>query len=614
MRPAELRLAGPAILVVAGVLTLLAALMIGGGAVPRLISDPGAIVRWGLPTAKLLVNLSGGVMAGSAILALFALRAGKKEFNAALDMTSIGAAILTLSSGTTGFLTFLSSFNPQVSLGSEFGQQFGRFLLETELGQAWLITTIAAATITLLAYAFRGRAAVLIIGLLSLAALVPMATQGHSGSLANHDAAVMALVLHVTGAAVWLGGLLAVVILRPLLEETRLRIIVERYSTLALIAFIVVTVSGVARTLTSITGVGDLISTYGAVLVIKIVSLVVLGMIGVAHRRWFIRRERGEGSAFWSFVTLELAVMGLASGAAAALARTPSPADAIAPALTTPAEILTEAPLPAELTMDRWFVSWDVDLLWAMVAGFGIYFYLAGVRRLRRRGEDWTPARITAWAAGMLLLVWVTSGPISVYSDYLHSMDALGRILLVTVVPLLLVLGAPYRLALSAITIRTDGSRGIREWLQAGARSRTANFFAHPLRAACLFAASLWVTSATGVLRWTLADPLAHELRIFLLLTAGSFVMSSVIRPRRVRAGIVRTITALLVMLAPVLVAAWVTFQGGLIAADWFGAMGRTWGLDPLVDQRMAGIVLAFGVVCVGIAVAVARRIRVRQP
>lgn len=614
MKPAELRLVGPAILLVAGVLTLLAGLMIGGGAVPRFISDPGAVVRWGLPTAKLLVNLSGGVMAGSAILALFALRAGKKEFNAALDLTSIGAAILTLSSGTTGFLTFLSSFNPQVSLGSEFGQQLGRFLLETELGQAWLITTIAAATITLLAYAFRGWAAALIIGLLSLAALVPMATQGHSGSLANHDAAVMALVLHITGAAVWLGGLLAVVILRPLLEETRLRTIVERYSTLALIAFIIVTVSGVARTLTSITGVGDLISAYGAVLVIKIVALVVLGTIGVAHRRWFIRRERGERSAFWSFVALELAVMGLASGGAAALARTPSPADAIAPELTTPTEILTEAPLPAELTLDRWFTSWDVDLLWAIVAVFGISFYLAGVRRLRRRGEDWPPARIIAWTAGMLLLVWVTSGPVAVYSDYLHSMDALGRVLLVTAVPLLLVLGAPYRLALSAITIRTDGSRGIREWLQAGARSRTASFFAHPLGAACLFAGSFWVTSATGVLRWTLGDPLAHELRIFLLLTAGSFVMSSVIRPRRVRSGTVRTIPALLVMLAPVLVAAWVAFQGGLIAADWFGAMGRTWGLDPLADQRMAGIILAFGVVCVGIAVAVAHRVRVRQP
>src|SRR5690606_9267204 len=146
------------------------------------------------------------------------------------------------------------------------------------------------------------------------------------------------------------------------------------------------------------------------------------------------------------------AVMGLASGGAAALARTPSPADAIAPELTTPTEILTEAPLPAELTLDRWFTSWHVDLLWSIVSVFGIYFYLAGVRRLRRRGEDWPPARIIAWTAGMLLLVWVTSGPVAVYSDYLHSMDALGRVLLVTAVPLLLVLGAPYRLALSAIT------------------------------------------------------------------------------------------------------------------------------------------------------------------
>jgi hypothetical protein len=40
-----------------------------------------------------------------------------------------------------------------------------------------------------------------------------MGTQGHSGEEANHNAAVMALVLHMVGAAVWLGGLLLLVVL-----------------------------------------------------------------------------------------------------------------------------------------------------------------------------------------------------------------------------------------------------------------------------------------------------------------------------------------------------------------------------------------------------------------
>ncbi len=607
MRSWDLRLAGPAILIAAAVITLLMGLLIGGGAAPRLTNDPGAFVRWGLPAAKLLVNFSAALMAGSAVLVLFALQAGKREYNVVLDLASIGAAILTISSGITGFLTFLSSFNPRVSLGSEFGQQLGRFLLETELGRVWLITTVAAAVITLLAYAFRTWTAAMLIGLMSLATLIPMATQGHSGSLANHDAAVMALVLHISGAAVWLGGLLALTFLRPRLQERPMRIVVERYSTLALVAFIVVTIAGVARTLTSINGVTDLVSVYGALLAVKIVALIGLGAIGVLHRQRFIKRSGERGGSFWVFVTIEFLVMGLASGAAAALARTPAPADTAAPPLTTPAEILTEAPLPPALTVERWFTSWDLDLLWALIAAFAIYFYVAGVRRLRQRGETWAHGRTASWIAGMLLLFWCTSGPISAYADYLHSIDALGRMILISVVPLLLVLGAPYQLALVAITSRTDDSRGVREWIQATARSRPVRLFSSPVAACILFVLVLWATSATGLLRWTLADLLGHELRVAAMVIAGSILTRSLLRPHATLPRATR-LSAALVTMVPVVIGGWIAFQSGLIAANWFGAMGRTWGLEPRADQTIAGILILVGAFPVLLTIVIARR------
>lgn len=587
-----LRIAGPAILLVAGVVALLLGLVIGGGANPRIASDPGGIVRWGLPAAKLIVNLAAAMMAGSAVLAAYALRRGEKEFDTALDVASIGAAALTISSGVTGYLTFLSSFNPEVSLGPAFGQQFGRFLLETELGRVWLVTTVMAATITVISYAFRGWGAALLLVVLSLASLVPMATQGHSGSLANHDAAVTSLVLHITSAAVWLGGLLALVVLRPSAREHRLRVVVERYSTLALMTFVVVTVSGIARAMTSVSDWRDLLSPYGMVLLLKVLALTLLGIVGVAHRRWFIRRGVGERTPFWVFVAIEFAVMGVASGAAAALARTPAPADTSAPPLTTPAEILTEAPLPPELTPWRWLSGNDVDLLWLLVAGFAVFFYLAGVRRLRQHGESWSTRRVLAWVSGMVLLTWVNGGAVAVYSEYLHSIDALGRMLLLIVVPFLLVLGAPYRLALAAITSRTDGSRGIREWLQAGASSRIVRLLGRPFVAMFSFAVVLWSVSATGMLRDTLADPLLHELRVGALVLAGSLLATSILQstgtyPRRVRWTVISGATVALVC-----VGGWVLLQNGLVAANWFGAMGREWGLEPIVDQRAAGMVI----------------------
>ena len=151
MNPRLLRAFGPAMLVAAALATAAWALVFAGGADPLAIGDAGPAVRWGLPLAKLIVNLSAAVMLGSLVVALYALRAGEREFDAALDVASIGAAAFTISSAAVGFLTFLDVFNPQLSLGPEFGAQLGRFLVDTELGRTWLITTIAAATITVLA-------------------------------------------------------------------------------------------------------------------------------------------------------------------------------------------------------------------------------------------------------------------------------------------------------------------------------------------------------------------------------------------------------------------------------------------------------------------------------
>lgn len=62
---------------------------------------------------------------------------------------------------------------------------------------------------------------------------------------------------------------------------------------------------------------------------------------------------------FWVFVCIELAFLGIASGAAAALARTGAPSETAPLAKTTAAEILTEAPVPPDLTVERWFTAWS---------------------------------------------------------------------------------------------------------------------------------------------------------------------------------------------------------------------------------------------------------------
>jgi len=596
------RLVGLAILLAGAAFGLIAALVVGGGAVPPKLLDPGPIVMWGLPAVKLVANLAGAAMLGSLLLALFGLRSGSRPFDIALDTASVGAAIFTVSSAIAAGMTLLAAFNPKLSADRTFGEQLGTFLLTLPLGQAWLITVLMGAVITLLAFGWRSWTGTLMTAGLAAASFLPLATQGHSGDVEGHNIAVNAILLHTLGAAAWVGGILLLIILRSAAKPTGkkkadaldLPVLVERYSSIALIAFIVVAVSGIARTVVALGNWSELFSPYGLIVLGKAILLLCLGLFGAWYRRRLIPRFSGadEKRSFWTLILGELLLMGLASGAAAALARTPPPVGEQAPANPTAAQRLTDSPLPPELTLDRWFTSYDIDVLWAVVIGFAVFFYIAGVVRLRRRGDAWPVHRTIFWLAGMLLLLWVTSGPLNAYQEYLFSVHMAGHMVLSMAIPLLLVSGAPITLALRAIHKREDGTRGAREWIMWAVHSPFSRVITHPIVAAAIFIVSLWAFYFTDLVRWSLYDHLGHEWMVIHFLISGYlFVMSLVgvdpVPYRLPHAG--RLITLIAVMAMHAFFGMALMMQNGLMVAEWFGSMGRTWGPTPMEDQYIGG-------------------------
>ncbi|GAA2978774.1 putative copper resistance protein D [Microbacterium terrae] len=594
MNSRALRAAGPTILAVAALATLVWALASGGGAEPLAIGDPGPLVRWGLPTAKLFVNLSAAGMVGVLVTALFSLQAGEREFDIALDAASVSAAVFTVAAAATGFLTFLDAFNPQVSLGPEFGAQLGRYLVETESGRTWLITTIAGAALTVLTFAVRSWTATLFVAILAVAALVPMGTQGHSGEEANHNEAILALVLHIIGAAVWVGGLILLVLVRPVLKSARMADVLARYSSIALVAFVVVALSGTVRAVIGLQTWDALFSAYGLILTVKVVALLAVGLLGAVYRRRLIGRYRDEAKrrTFWTLIALEFALMGVASGAAAALARTPPPVAATLPGTLTPAEVLTGALLPPEITPIAWLTAWNIDLVWAFAVGFGAFFYAAGVWRLRRRGDAWPIYRTVLWLCGLAGLLWVTGGVVNVYQDYLFSMHMVGHMLLTMAIPVMLVAGAPVTLAARAIRKRDDGTRGGREWILWAVHSPVARVLTNPFVAAGIFIGSLWIFYYTDLFRWSLYDHLGHEwMTAHFLISGYLFVLTLIgIDPVPYRLpypGRLLLLIGIMAMHAFFGIA--IMMQEGLMVAEWFGSMGRTWGATPLEDQYTGG-------------------------
>ena len=591
------RVTGPAVLLLVAFGALLAALAFGGGAAPGIAIDPGAVVRYGVPIAKLVVDLSIALSLGALALAVFALSSREAEFGRALDVAAAGAGVWTVAAAASSILVFSSAASTPPSLDQAFGQSLGDFLTTKALGQAWLTTTLIGAALTVLCFAVRNVTALCVVTVLTVIGLIPLSEQGHAGDSSTHNAAITSIWLHVLFASFWLGGLLTIVLLRRAMTPERLMAVLPRYSTIALIAFVVVAASGTVSAAIRVGTFPNLLTPYGVLVLVKVTALCALGLFGAVYRRAIIARlaHGNIRRLFWMLATAELAFMGIAEGVASALAVSAPPIEAVSAASSgnaSPAEYLTGTPLPPELTPERFFTSWNLDLLWAIICVFGIFFYAAGVWRLHRRGDRWPWYRTAFWMAGIAVLLWTTNGSLNVYEQFLFSEHMLEHMLLTMAIPVLLVLGAPVTLTLRSIRRRDDGSRGAREWILLLVHSRVATILTHPIVAAVLFAGSLWVFYYSPLFRWATFDHVGHEWMIFHFLIVGYLFVQTLIgidpvgnqAPYPLRLVLLLATMALHAFFGLAIIS-----NTGLFLSDWYGAMGRTWGAPPLVDQQAAG-------------------------
>lgn len=626
---------------------LTAALFYSGAAVARQVSDPGALVRWGLPVSKALHNVSIATVIGGLIFAVGILprtlagsRSKDKDapehpaFTRALAISAAAGAIWTMSAIAVLVLSYSDVAGQGISGDAEFTRSLVYFMTDIETGRAWLAVTIIAAVVTTALFGVRSRGGLAATLLLALVGLVPTALIGHSSSSDDHEGAINSLGLHLLGVSTWLGGIIILVLLsgiltgpstagagqassRPDITEPVLR----RFSALAGFAFVLVFASGVVNASIRVTSWSDLFgSPYGQLILAKSAATLVLGGVGLMHRRWVIPQLGSQGGGLsarrvlWQLVVVELIVMGATSGIAVALGRSapPEPERTTFAPDASPAFILSGYELPPELTPGRWLTEWRLDWLWVAVALFGLVTYFRGVWRVSRRGDAWPWFRSVNWVIGLLVLTYITSGPPSVYGRILFSAHMVDHMALTMVAPIFLVLGAPVTLALRALPSRRDSSRGPREWLLIFVHSKFSQLVTHPLFAAANFAGSIVLFYYSDAFGYAMRDHVGHELMILhFALTGYIFVLTMIGTdplPRRAPYPM-----RLMILLATMGFHAFfgVAIMGGtnLLAADYFGNLGRTWGPSALLDQQMGGAV-AWGIgevptllVAIGVAV-----------
>ena len=584
-----------AVVLAAGLLSVVVGLVIAGGADPLQFSDPGPVVRWGGPFAKLVMNFAMATTVGSLVLSAFA---GNLEERSKFSRVSSGAAALWAGAAAVNFvMTYLSVSGSAISYGSAFSDGLWLFATQIELGTLLVWNLGFAFLLSLSTLAFNGRRMNAVNAAIAIAGLYPLAASGHASGDAGHALAVNSLLMHLVGISIWVGGLIA---LYAVFKEDNQRtaVLVSRYSTLAFVAFIMVAVSGVTSGIIRLYEPADLFSSYGLLLMLKAALLVVLGLFGARHRLGLVKKLAERSVSFWRLAIFELGVMGLAVGMGTALARTQTPLDAAEFVPLTPAEILTGDKLPPELTDLAWVMVWDIDVLWMSVCLGAIALYLYGVSVLRKRGDKWPVVRTISFVSGMLVLLYVTNGAMNAYQEYLFSVHMVGHMVLSMMVPVLLVPGAPVTLLSRAQAPRKDGSWGMREWVLWAVHTPFAWFVSHPLFAGLNFALSLVMFYYTPLFRWATEEHLGHQwMLIHFLITGYLFVQSLMgVDPQPHRTGYpIKLMLLIGTMAFHAFFGLGLMNERSLLLADWFGAMGRTWGDDPLADQAIGGA-FAWGV------------------
>lgn len=592
-RPDVVRLSALGVAVVAlSILVALGAAAFSGAATPTPLADPGAVVRWGLVVVRVIADLGASVTVGTLVLTAIAFPIGKNQeaYRPAFVVVTVAGTLWAVAEVVVLVLTFADVLGAPLG-GPGVGSELVAFARDVDLGRQLAITALAAAVIGLLAAGATKIRAAGLLALASMAALVPSALSGHASTSSDHETAVTSLGLHLLGAGLWVGGLIALVILGPGLSTSARAGAVRRYSTLALWCFVAVALSGVINGWLRTGGLAGINSDYGVLLAGKAVALIALGCLGYAHRqRTLPELERGRPFMFARLAAVELLVMALAFGLAAALSRTAPPA-AGAPTADL-VESLTGYPMPVAPTVGSWFTAWQPDLLWVLVGGLAAIGYLLAVVKLHRRGDSWPVLRTVVFLLGVLSLFYVTCGWPAVYGRVSFSAHMIMHMALTMVVPPLLVLGAPVTLALRVLPGRTDGTRGAREWIMAALGSPFLRVISWAPVAALLFAGSLVGFYYSGAYQLSLTTHVGHELMTVHFLLVGylfAWVLIGV-DPGPARPGHPLRLVMLFATMAFHAFFFLAVMNGeAVLASSFFDQLKRPWGRSPLLDQQFGG-------------------------
>lgn len=244
--------------------------------------------------------------------------------------------------------------------------------------------------------------------------------------------------------------------------------------------------------------------------------------------------------------------------------------------------------LPGPLTWESAPTAWvvgPVPMLAVAVVG-GVY--VAGVLRLRRRGDHWPLGRSLAFLVGGLgTIVVALESFLGAYDHVLISAHMAQHMLLWLVAPLFLALGAPITLALRALHGRP------RQVMLHVVHSRAVAVLTFPLVAATLYIVSPWVLYYSPLFEATLRSSVLHGLSQLLLVLVGFLWYWALLGtdPLPKRPSYPMRLIAIFAMLPFVaLLGVAIMNSSRILAQDYLLSLHRAWGPSLSSDQQVGGM------------------------
>jgi cytochrome c oxidase assembly factor CtaG len=250
----------------------------------------------------------------------------------------------------------------------------------------------------------------------------------------------------------------------------------------------------------------------------------------------------------------------------------------------------------AQPTLQNLLGRWTLEpaVLAALLAAGALYAWgLARVRaqaRAAARGR-WPLWRAASFTAGLLTLAVALLSGVDRISDELLSVHIAQHMLLALLAPVLLLCGAPVRLALAA------GSRSSRAALGALLASRPIRTLTHPAAGLVLFASVELATHLTGLYQLALEDETLHAFEHAAYFWSGLLLFAPLIAADPLPhppAPLARFSWMMGAMTAMAVPGAVLTFSES-VRYPFYLAPARALGRSALADQHLAGAIMWVG-------------------